>query len=143
MRPQRLANMVQKQPRFPNRRPDGSFCVEVTLRVESAEIEPFVSRLTAWLNDWAKANRYWKPGFSHPESRDGVFDFQRDFTGPPSCSTQVANLVRLRLEGRPESKRTWKDWLCMKLLPELRRVFAEIRAIEKIQDCPDVSREHE
>jgi hypothetical protein len=125
--------------KFPKRRADGSFCVEVMLRVDAKETDVVASRVNSWLDEWVESNRYWK--VSHPESSDGLLDYFRDFTGPPSCFTPEPGFLCLRLEGRPETKQAWKDWLVLRLLKDLGQAFHEIRAVGKIQTCADVPHE--
>ena len=121
--------------KFPERRPDGSFSVEITLRVNSKQPDVLVASVNSWLGQWVHANRFWK--FSHhPESSDGVLDFLRDFTGPPSCIARGTDFLALRLEGRPETKGAWKDWLVLRLLKDLTATFVEITAVEEFGNGP-------
>jgi hypothetical protein len=117
--------------KFPKRRADGSFSVEVTLRVNSKQPDVLAARVNSWLGEWVQANRFWK--FSHhPESSDGVLDFLRDFTGPPSCIARGTDFLDLRLEGSPETNKAWRDWLVIRLLKDLTAAFVEITAVEEI-----------
>jgi hypothetical protein len=127
--------------RFPKRKPDGSFCVEVVFRVNSNELDALMSRVALWLEEWVRTNRFWKIGFAHPEAPDGMFDFLRDFAGPPTCSANGPDLICLRFEGRSGSKRAWRDWLAMRLSKELRGAFPEITALEDVRNCTSALRE--
>jgi len=123
--------------RFPRRRSDGSFCVEVLFRVTSSQLESIPSRITDWADEWVRANRHWK--FKHPESRDSGLDFLRDFTGPPKCFAVHPGLISIRFEVQPESKKAWKDWLGFRFVKELRQAFPEITALEKVRNCADAT----
>jgi hypothetical protein len=85
--------------KFPERRPDGSFSVEITLRVNSKQADVLVASVNSWLGQWVQANRFWKFPH-HPESSDGVLDFLRDFTGPPSCIARGTDFLALRGRGK-------------------------------------------
>jgi hypothetical protein len=65
-----------------------------------------------------------------------VLDFLRDFTGPPSCIARGTDFLALRLEGRPETKGAWKDWLVLRLLKDLTAAFVEITAVEEFRNGP-------
>jgi len=122
--------------KFPKRRLDGSFCVEVRLRVNSPEPDVLERRITTWLDEWTETNRHWKR--SEAGSTGGSVDFFEEFAGPPSNVKCKNNLLRFRLEGRPAAKKIWKDWLILRLLKELVGAFHEITALEEIVDCPHV-----
>ena len=117
--------------KFPKRRPDGSFCVLVTLRVSTPGPQALASRVTAWLDQWVLANRQWKWG-------DQVFDFFDDFVGIPTCVASGTDLLTLRFEGRPQSKKWWKDWIGLRLLADIRQAFSEIVDLDRVVDCPEV-----
>jgi hypothetical protein len=106
----------------------------MVFRVESGQLESTQSRVAEWCDEWVKLNRHWK--FKHPESRDGVLDFLRDFAGPPKCVTLEPDLISLHFEVQPESNQAWKDWLGFRLIKELRQAFPEITALEAVRDCP-------
>lgn len=122
--------------KFPRRRSDGSFCVEVVFRVEGGQLASLPLRVTEWCDEWVKMNRHWK--FKHPESRDGVLDFLRDFTGPPRCLTLAPDIISLRFEVHAGSKNAWKDWLGFRFVKELKQAFSEITMLESVRDCSDV-----
>lgn len=45
--------------RFPKKRPDGSFCVEVTCVVQTDEPKDLRNRVQAWLVQWVKDDQVW------------------------------------------------------------------------------------
>jgi len=108
------------------------------LRSKSKDCRLLASRIDSWLQEWVQTNRYWK--FSHPESSDGFLDFFRDFSGPPTCFTPRPGVLCVRLEGRPETKKAWKDWLALRLLKDLRNAFDEITIVQTVADCPSATR---
>jgi hypothetical protein len=122
--------------KFPKRRPDGSFCVLVSVRVTTQEPQELASRVTGWLDQWVLANRQWKFG-------DRLLDFFEDFAGAPSCIVSAPGLLTLRFDGRPQSKKWWKDWIGVRLLSDLRKAFSEIGDVDGVVDCPEALAEDE
>jgi hypothetical protein len=120
--------------RFPARRSDRSFCIDVVFRVKSGQMKSLPSRIAKWSDEWVEVNRHWKS--KHPESSDGVLDFLRDFSGPPQSLTLGPDSISLRFEVRPESKRAWRDWLGIRFVKELRQAFPEITTLEAVRNCP-------
>ena len=127
-------------PKFPKRRSDGSFCVEVRLRVDSRQPDVLADRLTAWLHQWLRTNRYWK--WSLAKSAGGVLDFLDDFVGLPTVVVCAPAFVCLRFECRPKAKKWWKDWLVLRMLQDIHAAFAEVTAVEKIGNCPSLLEEN-
>jgi hypothetical protein len=122
---------------FPKLRPDGSFCIEVRLRVSTDQLELLASRVTEWFDGWVRQNRYWKMPTIRKEGKGmAVFDYFDDFARPPSCAASPPDSVVLRLEGRPGGK-WWRGWLASRIVKELRVAFKEIGKIEKAVNCPE------
>jgi hypothetical protein len=115
-------------PRFPKLRPDGSFCVEVTLRVEGEHEEELAVRVDTWFRNWVQNNRFWD---WFGERRD-YFD---EFGAVPSATTLVDRELRIQLQGKPGAK-WWKDWLALRIIKELQAAFPKIKDVEAIKDCP-------
>jgi hypothetical protein len=68
--------------KFPRRRSDGSFCVEVVLHIDTQGPVVLASRVTSWLVEWVQANRYWTTSFG--DRKSGVLDFFDEFARFPS-----------------------------------------------------------
>jgi len=101
----------------------------VTLRVSTPEPQALASRVTAWLDQWVLANRQWKWG-------DQVFDFFDDFVGIPICTASGPDLLTLRFEGRPESKKWWIDWIGLRLLATFGRPSTRSSTLTKSWTAP-------
>jgi hypothetical protein len=114
---------------------DGSFCVEVTLRVNTKQPNDLANRMQLWLEEWVHANRYWETSLF--ESVGGRLDFFEDFAQVPSCSVSGPDLLCLHLQSRPGARKWWKDWLVLRILKELPNAFPEFAEVQKITDCPD------
>jgi hypothetical protein len=110
---------------FPKRRTDGSFWVEITLLVNTNETEGLATRINTWLDQWVQANRHWN-WFR------ATLDFFDDFASPPTCVQRKPESFALRLEGKPDSKKSWKDWIVLRLLKELQAESREITAVPPI-----------
>jgi hypothetical protein len=127
--------------KFPKRRPDGSFCVELRLRVDTKDVEELAHLINAWIEEWVRANRYWKNNLAHREN--GVLDFYDEFARPPYCVAGDPVSLFLRVEGCPGSGKWWRDWIASRLTRDLRATFKEIQppVMEKARDCLELIRE--
>ena len=99
--------------------------MEITLLVNTNETEGLATRINAWLDQWVQANRYWN-WFG------ATLDFFDDFASPPTCVQRKPESFALRLEGKPDSKKSWKDWIVLRLLKDLQAEFREITAVPPI-----------
>jgi hypothetical protein len=113
---------------FPIRRPDGSFCIEIVLRVEAETSASLGGQVVEWLDAWVQSNQSW-----HWFGQDIRYD--DEFAGNPFHVEYANGLLSFRLEGKPTA-RWWKDFLGLRLLKDLQQAFPSIRAVEKMQDCP-------
>jgi hypothetical protein len=121
--------------KFPKKRPDGSFCVEVTLIVNTNDPKELVNRVHLWLEQWVQANREWRTSLA--ASAGGLLSFFDEFSGPPTCFLKGPNALGLRVEGRPNMGRWWRDWLILRILKDLQGEFSEVIQVESFADCPD------
>lgn len=83
------------------------------------------TRINAWLDQWVQANRYWN-WFG------ATLDFFDDFAAPPTCVQRKPESFAFRLEGKPDSKKSWKDWIVLRVLKDLQAEFREITAVPPI-----------
>jgi hypothetical protein len=116
--------------KLPKTRPDGSFCVEITLRVNTNDAKGLAARITSWLKEWTQSHRYWN-WFEED------LDFFNDFAEPPTCAERTHESLILRVEGRPKFTKWWKDWIVLRLLKDLQGQFDEIAAVEAFVNCPE------
>ena len=116
--------------KFPKKRADGSFCVEIALRVDTDDAEGLVARITSWLEEWTQKNRYWN-------WFEEKLDFLNDFTGPPTCAKRSPESLVVRVEGTPQFTKWWKDWIGFRLLKDLQKQFPEITAVQDVENCPE------
>jgi hypothetical protein len=123
--------------KFPKKRPDGSFCVEVTLRVSTKTPEQLANQVQLWLEQWVQVNREWKTPLA--ASTGELLSFFDEFTGPPTCFLKDPNSLCLRVEGRPNMGRWWRDWLILRVLKDLKANFSEVTAVESFTNCSDSS----
>jgi hypothetical protein len=116
--------------KLPKKRPDGSFCVEITLRVNTNDAKGLAARITSWLKEWTQRNRYWN-------WFEENLDFFNDFAEPPTCAERTQESLVVRVEGRPKFTKWWKDWIVLRLLKDLQGQFDEITAVEAFVNCPE------
>lgn len=128
---------VMTAQKFPKRRRDGSFCVEVIAKTNIATASSLAERVNTWVARWIQKNRYWNWELAKFE-RKPPLDFFEDFVAPPECSVASADSIRLRLECRPAAKKLWRDWLVLRFLHDLLPAFQEITSVEKIRDCSEM-----
>jgi hypothetical protein len=119
--------------KFPKRRADGSFCVQISLQTDAPDPAQLANRINSWFCEWAQANRYWHTKFSNVSP-----DFFDQFIEAPSCIVSGDGFLYLRIEGKADAKKWWKDWMILRIMPAVREAFKEITGFEKISNCPDV-----
>ena len=111
--------------KFPKRAEDGSFCVRVIHSLDSGTGSPQLPRqLESWLAAWLLANRYWEFG-------PRTLDFLDDFKGAPHSLECSGAEISYLLDGRPTSK-WWRDWLAVRLVPELHGAFPGIVKVLRV-----------
>jgi hypothetical protein len=125
--------------RFPKRRLDGSFCIELPFAIVTNDPVVLISRINAWIEEWVRTNRFWENNLAHGEG--GVLDFYDEFARPPYCVTADSGSLFLRVEGCAGAKKWWKDWIASRLMPDLRVAFKEVQSppMAKARDCPEVN----
>jgi hypothetical protein len=114
---------------LPKKRPDGSFCIAIMLRVNTNDAKGLAARITSWLKEWTQRNRYWH-WFED-------LDFFNDFAEAPTCAERTEESLIVRVEGSPKFTKWWRDWIVLRLLKELQGQFAEITAVEAVVNCPE------
>jgi hypothetical protein len=116
---------------FPRRKPDGSFCVEVVLRVKATDLRAQERSIEAWARNWLTRNRYWDWKLA-----GRCLDYFDDFSREPFHVRCTVDTVSFRLEGRP-SARWWKDWLAFRIVEDLRAALPEVKDLLTVTNCPD------
>lgn len=97
--------------KFPRRRPDGSFSVEVSFKtqheVDRADVEQ-------WLREWMEANaewvREWRTGADWAVVETEYLRWSDAFARTPSVATVGRDAIVLRLDATPRAA-FWRDWL--------------------------------
>ena len=118
--------------RFPKRRDDGSFCVEVTLVVQAAEPEALLRGVQAWSSGWAETNQVWNWKWDTGGEEELLYG--REFKREPKPVSCTSTELKIQLEGQPSAER-WKDWLVFRIIPELKAAFAEVQDVSSVKDC--------
>lgn len=129
--------------RFPARKPDGSFCVEVGIELSARDQTDLVPRIQAWVgNAWLPHHstwtREWRTGPNFSASGPQVLKYRDEFTASPEIALGSSSELQLRLKGAKTAK-YWKDWLVARLVPDLKAAFPGIGNLLYIRDCTDSS----
>ena len=118
--------------RFPKRRPNGSFCVEVALKADSGDPVLLGKRVQEWWSTaWMPANREWRRSWSSDQTQ--TLSYSDEFDGEPRVWRCTSEL-RFRFEGKPSAK-WWRDWLVSRILPDLKSKFPEVQDFVRITNC--------
>jgi hypothetical protein len=125
--------------KFPVRKTDGSFCVEIGLSAAPGAIMEFSARVQTWiLTDWMPYNsiwkREWRTGNNLQTVDEQVLNFEDEFIGAPEVIGFETSVLQLRVFGKASAK-FWKDWLILKFLPDLRATFPEVGNQLYMRDC--------
>lgn len=112
--------------RFPKRRADGSF--DVNVRLKNVEASP--SAIDAWLKAWSERNANWERLWSGPDPEVEHLRFSDEFFGPPTFHREQEREPTIRLRCRPDAK-LWKDWM-VKLTGEFCDAYpgAEVASVD-------------
>jgi len=111
--------------KFPRKRADGSFSVELIFSA-SSRLDGSVSD---WLSGWTGLNeewvRDWKSGNPFVVVKSETLRWSDEFEGPPVLLAESSEGLRLRLDAKSGST-YWKDWL-VRLVEALIAAFPQLR----------------
>ena len=119
--------------RFPKRRIDGSFCVEVTFPVVTTNCEELLWRVKTWATEWIKANQVWTRKWE-PGGQEEELYYDQEFKSGPQPISCILNELKIRLEGQPSAK-WWRDWLVSRIIHDLKEAFTEIQSGGDVKNC--------
>jgi hypothetical protein len=126
--------------KFPRRKQDGTFCVEVGLQISSDDIATDVAaQIQVWFDEtWMSANKTWiRPWSSGPDfatKREQVLSYSDEFLAPPEVRAKGDAELCIKLLGAGTAK-FWKDWLVLKIGHDLKKQFPEVGELLYIRDC--------
>ena len=119
--------------RFPKRNVDGSFCIEITIAVETNEPEALSERVESWATRWVNENQIWTRNWS-PNNRKETLHYSQEFKREPYPISCTPTELKVQLEGQPSAKR-WKDWMVLRILTDMKSTFPEFRDVSSIKNC--------
>jgi hypothetical protein len=101
----------------------------VSLRVVATDDSDLGRRIQEWLTKaWAPRNktwlRVWRTGPGLTIERLEVLVYEESFSTPPEVISCDRSELRFRLRGR--GAKLWKDWIVMRMLPDLKTEFPEV-----------------
>jgi len=118
---------------------DGSFCVEVGIRVAGGLPTEVATRVQEWLNEvWMPRNetwtREWKSGSKLENSTRQILHYGDEFTAAPAIAVGPDSELQMQLRGQKTAK-FWRDWLVSRLVPDLKEAFPAIGDLLYMRDC--------
>ena len=118
---------------FPQAMPDGSFCVSVSFDINSSKPNDLADRIQDWIVAWVKSNHIWERQWSNGEIDHLLFE--DEFLSAPILTSCTTIELVMRFRGYSASSKIWKDWIILKITPELTGDFPEIRSLSRITNC--------
>jgi hypothetical protein len=134
-----LGEGTMNRVKFPRRNDDGSFCVEIGLKLAGDHQEDLGSRIQRWIEEHWMPNRsiwrrVWRTGHNLSATDEQILHYDDEFLKPPEVISSKRPELRLRLFGK-ESAKLWRDWLIWRLVPDLKAQFPEIGSRLYIRNC--------
>jgi hypothetical protein len=123
--------------KFPKRRTDGSFCLEIVLPVVTSDPDALLRRVQDWTVRWVKANEVWTRKWQ--PSGEELLRYHQEFKREPRPVSCSLTELRIQLEGKPSAK-WWKDWMVLRIIHDLSDAFTEIQSGGRVTDCNEVGR---
>lgn len=123
--------MTSRKVRFPARRKNGTFAVDVVVRVPNADSV----RMGEWLEWWVTSNATWYWGSEPDSSIEGsgrLLELSSTFDPPPrvQAADGDTDVVRIRLFGTREAP-FWRDWVA-KLLHDAGGEFGAVDVLRVV-----------
>ena len=105
--------------------------MEVTVSVRSSDEIALGERVQQWWTDvWLPDRNSWRVVIrTGPQLREEVVEtltYTEEFSAAPHVVFCKDSQLRFQLKGRRPSK-VWRDWLVLRILPDLREQFPEIQ----------------
>ena len=124
---------MNQKVKFPRRSVDGTFCVAAVFFVASQDLVQLQTNLQTWLQEWVDKNRSWTWNFE--TGGEQTFYYTDEFRSVPLAEILSASEIQIKLFGQPTSQKMWKDWLVLKIIPDIKHQFPEIQGVLRINDC--------
>jgi uncharacterized phage-associated protein len=119
--------------KFPKRHRDNSFCVTATFSIITQQPETLLDGVKNWLLQWTENNGVWVRNWSNGKVEKLLY--QQEFKTAPHPISCTLTELKIVLEGQPLSEKLWKDWLALRIIPELKNAFSEIQDFQNVIDC--------
>lgn len=122
---------MTSQIKFPRQKDDGSFSVVAVFSLKSSSSD-LLGRIRDWFTEWVEANRVWV--WTYDDGELYRYPFFDEFDSVPTPMYCHENELTVRLDGKSAKSKFWKDWLALKIVPDLTREFSEIQCLLKVVD---------
>ena len=123
--------------KFPKRRSDGSFSIIVRYSILVGESASLIEIINQWFVEWYRINQEWT-WFENTE-HETQYLLNDEFTCPPYALKIDERHLGIVLNGKPTSKKFWKDWLVIRILPELKQAFPQIEEVIGIKNYDQIA----
>lgn len=128
-----LKDRIMLEIEFPKALPDGSFCVMTIFEVVTEDPLELSTKIQAWFARWRDKNHTWVRRWSNGQVESLLLT--DEFRSIPSSISCSECLLEIDFEGVSYKSKTWKDWLILRVIPELSQAFHEIQNLKSITNC--------
>jgi hypothetical protein len=122
--------------KFPKKRVDGSFCVELALPVVTSHPDELLQRVQQWAVSWRQANEVWVRDWKSTAGEKEHLNYDSEFKQAPKPVSRTSSELRIQLEAKPSAK-WWRDWMVLRLINDLKLAFPEIQTGGMVKNCDE------
>jgi len=121
---------------------ESPFRVRVAYELKSDSPEAcavIAKKVQRWIEDvWMPGNVSWRQAWrTGPEGSRAILEehlYADSFRSPPSVSSTDVGQLHMVLEGNRRRRTYWRDWLILKLTPDLKAAFPEVGDVLYVRD---------
>ena len=86
-----------------------------------------------WLARWTIENELWT--WEYDTGGSDTFRLSDELRKAPEVASAAESELTIRIQGQATSTGFWRDWLVLKLIPDLKAAFPEIGSFLTARDC--------
>jgi len=90
----------------------------------------------SWSNEWMPKNKEWLRVWNrgHKSESTEALRYDDEFSDAPQLVRCDESQLRFRLFGKSSAK-WWRDWMVLRIIPDLRARFPAVGEFVSIQNC--------